>query len=267
MGLYFTFPITILFEIVFPFIFALWVIRRFRTSWRLVGIGAVIYLVAQMVQIPLLSGITSLFTNNVSVMQSGWQLIVLNAVIGGLAVALCEETARLAGFLILKKPVQNKGGALSLGTGNAGMESILYAGLPMLGTFFSMVAYKTASPQDLSGLDQATVAQLVNLWQMPWLTPFASALERLAGMVTQMALTFLILQVFISKSYWFFGAALLWHTVVNGLITGLINTSLTGNMILGIEVILGLISAGILWYLLHKMKEQIQVSTMDQVTI
>ena len=264
MGLYFTFPITILIEVVFPFAFAFWVTRRFHTSWRLVGVGGLIFLISQIVQIPILDGINSLSTNKILIIPTGWQLILFNAVIGGLVAGLCEESIRLAGFKILKKPAQNNGGALTLGTGQAGVESILGAGLPMLGTFVSMVAFKTVSPQDTASLDQATLAQLASLWQMPWLTPLASALGRLVGMMTQITLTFLILQVFVRKSYWYFGAAIVWHAFVIGLISGLASTNLSGDAILGVEVLLGLFSAGILWFLLARGKREKTEVTVGQ---
>ncbi len=266
MGFYFSFPLTLLIEIILPFGVAFWIIRHYHTSWRLVGWGGVIYLASQMVYIPLLDGINSLYANHILTLPSGAQLILLNAVIGGIAGGLCEETIRLIGFKLLKKQAQNTGGAFSLGIGHAGIESIIIAGLPMLGTFISMVAYKNANLQDPT-LDQATLAQIANLWQMPWLTPLAGALERMMAMITQVALAFMILQVFIRKSYWFFVAAILWHAFVNGLITGLIDTNIAGVAILGVEVVLGLCSTWILWRLLTKPKVDQPDISIEQMPV
>jgi len=255
MGLYITFPLTILIEIGFPFLLGYWVIHRYQTKWRLIWIGALIFLVSQMVHIPLLDGINWLFTNNVLPIPTGIQLILLNAVIGGLAAGVCEETARLVGFKLLKQPVQNEGGAFSLGIGHGGMESILIAGIPMALTFFSMVAFKNANPSDPS-MDAVTVMQIANMWKMSWYTPLASALERLVAMTTQLALTFIVLQVFLRKSYWFFVLAIFWHALVDGLVVGVEGTNATGGMILGLEVVLGIISAGIIWYLVFRVKTE-----------
>jgi uncharacterized membrane protein YhfC len=260
MGLYITFPITILIEVVFPVVLGYWVIHRYHTKWRLVGIGALIFLVSQMVHIPMLDGINWLFTNNVLPTPKGYQLVLLNAVIGGLAAGLCEETARLVGFKLLKQPVQNEGGAFSLGVGHGGMESILIAGLPMALTFLSMVALKNANPSDPS-MDPVTVLQIANMWKMSWITPLASALERLVAMTTQIALTLIILQVFIRKSYWFFVIAIFWHALVDGLVVGLEGTNASSVMILSLEVVLGLISAGIIWYLVFRPMAKMKAKT------
>jgi uncharacterized membrane protein YhfC len=255
MGLYITFPLTILIEIVFPILLGYWVIRRYHTSWRLVGIGALIYLSSQVVHIPLLDGINWLYVNDYLQIPSGMQLILLNAVIGGLAAGICEETARLIGFKILKAPVQNEGGAFSLGVGHAGVESIIVAGLPMLGTFISMLAYKNVDPATTT-LDADSLAQITSLWSMEWYVPLASAVERLVAIIVQISLTFIVLQVFIRKSYWYFGAAILWHAVVDGVILAVSILVSSAAIVLAVEVVFALVSGWILWYLItHKKPE------------
>jgi uncharacterized membrane protein YhfC len=266
MGLYITFPLAILGEIVFPVILGFWVIRRYHASWKLVGIGGVIFLASQMVHIPLLDGIGWLFSNKALTLPTGTYLILTTAIIGGLAAGLCEETARLVGFKLLKAPAQNKAGAFSLGVGHGGVESIIVAGLPMLGTFISMVALKNADPKDPS-LDPATMQQIKNLWNMGWYVPLASALERLVAMTTQLTLTFMVLQVFIRKSYWWFVAAIFWQAFVNGLLLALSASNLTGGSILAVEVVLGVAGAGILWYLLNRSEDQAEAVVVEKIPV
>jgi uncharacterized membrane protein YhfC len=266
MALYITFPLTILIEVGFPVFLAFWVIRRYHTSWKLVGIGGVIYLASQMLHIPILDGIGWLFTNNVLPTPTGVQLILTTAILGGLAAGLCEETARLVGFRLLKSPVQNNAGAFSLGVGHAGVESIIVAGLPMLGTFISMLALKNVDPKD-PALDPTTMQQIGALWNMAWYVPLASALERLVSISTQLSFTFIVLQVFIRKSYWWFVAAIFWHALVEGLLLGLAATSLTGGFILGSEVVLGMASAGIFWYLLTRAKGQPGTAVLEKAPV
>jgi uncharacterized membrane protein YhfC len=255
MGLYITFPIAILVEIVFPVLLGWWVIRRYHTSWKLVGIGGVIYLASQMLHIPLLNGIGWLFSNKVLSVPTGSALIVTTAIIYGLAAGLCEEIARMVGFRLLKAPVQNKAGAFSLGAGHAGVETLIVAGLPVLGTFVSMLALKNANSSD-PALDAATVKQISDLWNMAWYLPLANTLDRLVEIITQMALTFMVLQLFVQKSYWWFAAAILWHAVVVGTVVALSGSNLSTGLILVFEVLLGAGSAGILWYLVRKPNDQ-----------
>lgn len=251
MGLYITYPLTILIEIGLPLALCLWIIRRYKTTWRLVGIGAIIYLTSQVVHIPLLDGINWLYTNNYLQLPSGLQLILLNAVVGGLAAGLCEESARLLGFKILKANVQNESGALTLGSGHAGIECLVVAGLPMLTTFLSMLAYKNI---DLSTttIDQTTLAQIASLWNAAWYVPLASAVERLISMMIQFALTFIVLQVFIRHSYIYFGAAILYHAIIDGAILAISSLPVSGLTILGSELVAGVLSGVILWYLLKQ---------------
>ena len=255
MGLYITFPFAILIEIVFPVILGFWVIRHYHTSWRLVGIGGVIFLASQMVHLPLLDGIGWLYTNKVLTIPTGVQLILTTAIIEGLATGLCEETARLVGFRLLKTPAQNKAGAFSLGVGHGGVESIIMAGLPMLGTFITMLAFKGVNPND-PALDPTTVQQITSLWNSAWYIPLASTLERLVAITTQLTLTFMVLQVFIRKSYAWFVAAILWHAFIDGLLVALSASNWSEGSLLAVEVVLGVASASILWYLLIRSKDQ-----------
>ncbi len=263
LGLYITFPFAILIEIVLPVIFAYWVIRHYHTSWKLVGIGCVIYLAAQLVHIPLLDGVGWLFTNKVLVLPTGTQLIVTTGIIYGLAAGLCEETARLVGFRLLKAPAQNKDGAISLGAGHGGLESIIVAGLPMLGTFVSMVALKHANPND-PALDPTTIKQVSDLWNMAWYVPLANVLDRLVAMITQLALTFIVLQIFIRKSYRWFVAAVFWHALVVGLVVALSGSDMATGAILAIEAVLGIASGVILWYLLIRSKDQLEATGLER---
>ncbi len=262
MGLYITFPLTILVEIVFPVLLGYWIIRHYHTSWKLIGMGALIYLASQAVHIPLLDGVGWLFSNNVVATPTGTQLIITTAVISGLATSLCEETARLVGFKLLKAPVQTKPGAFSLGVGHGGLESILTAGLPMLGTFVAMLGLKNANPSD-PNLDAATVQQVTALWGMGWYIPLAGAIERLVSITIQLTLTFIVLQVFIRKSYIWFAAALLWHAFIEGLLVGLTAMNLESGWILVVEISLGLISALMLWFLLKRTKESTPVAAIE----
>jgi len=266
MGLYITFPITILIEIALPVLLAYWVIRRYHTSWKLVGIGGVIFLAAQMLHIPILDGIGWLFTNNVLPTPTGIQLILTTAILGGLATGLCEETARLVGFRLLKAPAQNNAGAFSLGIGHGGVESIIIAGLPMLGTFISMLVMKNADPKDPT-LDPTTLQQIGAMWNLAWYVPLASALERVVAMTIQMSLTFIVLQVFTRKSYWWFVAAIFWHALVEGLLTGLAATNLSGVVILAVEVGMGMVSAGILWYLLRHAQDPSEILAPKELPV
>jgi uncharacterized membrane protein YhfC len=205
-----TFPIAILFELFFPAALAFWAVRHFKTSWKLVGIGALIFIASQVVHIPLLYGLTYLFNQQIlPVPADANGKLLLNATVLGLMAGLCEETARWAGFKLLKEKFQNWKSAITLGIGHGGIESILLAGIPVLLTFISMLAVRGMDPSN------PQYSQLATYWSQPWHLPLAGAVERLTAIIMQITLSVLVAQVFIRRSGWFYLLAVLWHAILD----------------------------------------------------
>jgi len=95
----FFYTITISLCIIIPVILAILVRRRFRVSWLLFGVGSFTFIGSQVVHIPLnnlLSKIGILPAGT----DTGW-MIAQTAIVLGLTAGICEELARVVGYLVL----------------------------------------------------------------------------------------------------------------------------------------------------------------------
>jgi uncharacterized membrane protein YhfC len=235
-----TFPIAILFTIGFPLLLAWQITRRFQLSWLLVGVGALIFIASQVVHIALLQGIDALMRQGPLGLPDPENRVLVSAVIGGLAAGLCEETARLVGFRLLKPHNRGDAPALALGVGHGGIESILLAGLSLLFTFIAMLPYYGVDVNSVP----AEAIQIAAAWNSSWDLPLAAAIERLSAIILQISLAVLVMQVFTRGNLLFYVAAVVWHAIVDGIAVYALGNNLTG--VWGLEAIvlgLALISA------------------------
>lgn len=165
-----TFPIAIIFEICFPILLGIWFVRRYRSSWKLVGIGALVFVGAQVLHIPFLSWLTSLFTAGTLPAPGAAYRVLFNAVLLGLLAGLFEETARAIAFYFLKDQARSWKPAVALGIGHGGIESILLVGLPVLATFAAMLVWRA---QGVQNLDPLTAQQVTTYFATSWDLPLA----------------------------------------------------------------------------------------------
>src|SRR5436305_12112469 len=68
--------------------------HRMGVAWRLYVVGVLTFIASQVVHIPLLIGLTALFTQKILPEPPAEWLLLFNAVVLGLAAGLCEELAR-----------------------------------------------------------------------------------------------------------------------------------------------------------------------------
>jgi uncharacterized membrane protein YhfC len=108
--------------------------RRYNTSWKAVLIGALIFILFQpILRLPILKAFqgTSWYINN-SVLNP-W----LIAIILGFSAAIFENIGRFIAFkFLLKDRLQWKNG-IAYGLGHGGIEAILFAGLPIIFTIIT----------------------------------------------------------------------------------------------------------------------------------
>lgn len=123
-----TFPLAILVEILFPILLAAWFIRRHKLGWRLVFYGGLGFLGSQIVHLPLLSLLTNLFTRGILPAPPFQYHVIFNAVILGLLAGICEESARLVVYTLLKNRARSWSAGVTLGIGHGGTESIFFVG-------------------------------------------------------------------------------------------------------------------------------------------
>jgi uncharacterized membrane protein YhfC len=244
--------IALLITIVFPIAAGFWLKRKLGVSWRVISYGLLGYFMVQSLLNLLLNGLTTLVENGtLTFTDEGF--IVLQLALSVFLAALLGVLIRWAGMKYLTEKLDTLEAAYGIGIGYGGAESILLVGLPLLMTFISMLSNMNIDPLTTT-LDPVVVAQLEELWQVPFYFPLAGSLERIAAFVMHITVTVLILQVFKRNQAIWLLAALGVELVVNGLIVGLAQSGLDYGWIIFITVLLMVANGYILYRLnAHKM--------------
>jgi uncharacterized membrane protein YhfC len=202
-----TIVIALLVSIVLPIALGFWLNKKFKLDWRIIFYGAFAYFATQMVNTLLFSGLEALVRNEVLqfsedsyyLLQVG-MTIALSAIVGVLV--------RWAMMRYMKEKLDTLRSAIGIGLGYGGAESIMIMGLPLLFTFISMIQN--------AGTELAAEA-----WALSPFIPLAISVERIAAMILQIAVTLLILQVFLQMRWTWLLAAMGLELLVNGLMIGL----------------------------------------------
>jgi uncharacterized membrane protein YhfC len=169
-----------------PLMVAAFLAHRYGVRWTLFGWGALTFVGSQIVHLPLLQGLT-LAVRDVSTVTA--HALVSNAIILGLAAGICEEGARYVGYRYLVPDARRWAQALMLGAGHGGMEALL------LGILSGVFALQTAGPGGS--------------------VPLLGALERVLALTNHLALSVIVLQVFVTRSAWWLLAAIAWHAALD----------------------------------------------------
>ncbi|MBN1889805.1 MAG: YhfC family intramembrane metalloprotease [Thermoflexales bacterium] len=248
--LYVTFPLAALVELLAPAALAAWLAWRLPVrpgqrgaNWLLVGVGVLTFIGSQVVHLPLNWGLGQL-----GLIVQDESLLLRTAIVLGLSAGLCEETARAAGYWLLKRQARTWRAALTLGAGHGGIESIIVGGLVLLG-FVNMLVLRD---MDLSTLKlpaeqlELLQSQMSAYWQMAWHMPFTGAVERLIAITLHLSLSVLVLQAFTRRNALYYLAAVAWHAAVNTLAVMLSGNRWEAWAIEGVLALTVLISLGII---------------------
>jgi uncharacterized membrane protein YhfC len=236
--LYVTYLLDGLLMIGLPVLLGIVLARRLGTKWGLFGAGMVTFILSQVVHLPLLWGLTTLFANKVlPAPPEPWHLL-FNAVVLGLAAGLCEEGAR---YLILRywmKSARTWRAALMFGAGHGGMEAMIFGGLVIV-TYVAMVAMRqtNGAALPLPAAQQALAArQIAAYWSAAWPVTLLGAVERVFAICVHLSAAVLVLQALTRRNLLWLVAAVLWHAVIDG--TSVIAVG-TGLDVFRIEAVVG----------------------------
>lgn len=211
-----SYGIAIAFDILFPLLIAFFIWRRYRVGWRFFLYGALVFLVTQMlIRIPLVQGAQYLLREQLQ----GSEIFVY-AWLGVLALTagIFEEGGRWLGyrFLIKKDFTWEKG--LMYGAGHGGLESmLLVGGLALLG-LINVIALGTTDFSQMN-LPPDQLAQIEMARQqiaaLEWWMPLLGAYERFVTIFFQIAMSILVLQVFVRGSLKWLWLAIAVHALVD----------------------------------------------------
>lgn len=212
---YFLLSLNYALMMILPLLLAAFIHRRTRASWRLFFIGAATFILSQVFHIPF----------NYAIQQSGllptdlssWVNLVIVAGFLGLSAGVFEETARYIGYRYWAKDARSWSSGLMLGAGHGGIEAIL-VGLLAAISFGSMIfsANSEAIMSAIPAEQQALITQsLEGITDTPWYGLLLGAIERVFAIAAHLALSVMVLQVFLRRSLRWLFLAISYHAALN----------------------------------------------------
>jgi len=215
--LIFTYPLGIFLVLALVIGLGVFLTRKYNLSWRLYWIGAALFVIAQILHIPFNIFLDRLFkTGSLPLPPEQYQLI-FSAIILGLSAGLFEEITRYVGLRWWAKDARTWPKGVLFGAGWGGMEAIIFFVVTMLLNYVVFTVLRTV---DLSTIlqpeQQAPLVQGLDLfWNVTWYDSLLGALERMLVLPIQVAMTIIVLQVFLrGQSRWLW-LAILWHALLD----------------------------------------------------
>lgn len=195
--------------ILLPIFLWIYFTRKFTLSWKLVLAGALTFIAAQVLHIPLVFGMNS-FLQTLP--------LLANAIILGLLAGVFEETARYNLFKFILKNTRSWKEGILVGLGHGGIEAVLLGVLAVIG-FVTMIGYRSIDLSTVPSIpaDQLELArqQVEAYWSTPWYMALMGFVERIFAICLHVGLSVMVLYAVVySKPIWFW-LALLWHAFVD----------------------------------------------------
>jgi len=246
----------ILFEILFPLVLAFVVGRKLGESWRYFGYGALIFFLFQIIsRVPIFQVTQALIAPQLqasSALRFAWLVIAASTA------GLFEEIGRYVGYRwLMKREEKTWSKAIMYGLGHGGIESmLLVAGLTALSLIQLLALARTdLNTLPISDQQRAQIAQqLAAASTQPAWVGLLGAWERIWSIVFHVALSVIVLQVFLRGSLRWLWLAIVLHAVVDFVAAGLpalIPLDPQTRLLLpeAIIAIVGLISLWVIWQL------------------
>jgi uncharacterized membrane protein YhfC len=237
----FTYPLSNLLQIAFPIAIAIWFIRRYRVSWRVVGTGAAAFLLSQALHIPFLNAVQPTLIGS---LPANLRVLALSLFLG-LAAGVFEETARAVCYWWLKDRARSWQGGVALGIGHGGAESAIFIGLSALVSFIYLMVLRS-NPQALQASAEAQI-QVKAFFATDWYLPLVGLFERVMAFTLQIALSLIVLQAFLRHNALWYVAAVLWHTLIDGTAVFMSQSGAGLVAIEGALVVFAVISLWMIW--------------------
>jgi uncharacterized membrane protein YhfC len=201
--------------ILMPIIVAIVIRRRTGAPWRLFLIGAVTFVASQVLHIPF----------NAVVLRSGliptdttvWSSLIIYALFLGLSAGFFEETARYLTYRFWAKDARSWSRGLMLGAGHGGIEAILVGGLAAVNFVALLAAVNNETAMNVLPAEQRQLVTdaLAQIVEAPPATLLLGAVERLFAITAHLAMSLLVLQVFLRRNIGWLFLSIGFHTLLN----------------------------------------------------
>lgn len=251
--------LTFLAVIALPIVVAHRFQARFGPGWGLFGIGAATFVAAQVLHIPF----------NLVIQQSGLlpddtdkivNLVVVALFLGASA-GFFEEGARFLAYRFWAKRARRWRDGVMMGLGHGGIEAILLVGIAGLANLFIFIAWQNGGMQELVPSEQADLMQqqVDALFSRAWYLVPLAFVERVSALTVHVAMSLLVMQVFVRNQWRYWFAAFGLHTVLNAsavILLGLLREPLGQTSEILVEAVLLGFAAIALWVILRLRDER-----------
>jgi uncharacterized membrane protein YhfC len=216
-----TYVLIILVEVVLPVGLGVWLLRKYKSLWVLLVTGIAAYALAELIHIPALNGIQTLFNNGTLPMPPTKWLPLVNGLIVGALTGILENITRWIGFKINGKNSKPFRSAIALGIGHGGIQ-LLMVGI-LLAINLCTVLFYNAGAQIAKGVSTASVqsylTQIQSYWASPWYYGALNLFEHLATFVSQFVITVMVWRAVSKHRPLWLLWAVLYQTVNEGITT------------------------------------------------
>jgi len=220
--------------IVLPIAAALYLNKKYNTSWKAVVVGVLIFIVFQPLTRFQLLGLwqkTNWYTYNSVV--NPWSIYL----IAGFTAGIFENVGRFIGFkFFLKDKLEWKNG-IAYGIGHGGIEAALLAGIPFINLIVTSL------------INGTTVYNFPGMYLL-------GGIERIFAMTLHVALSLVVLYGVKNKKNRYLLYAILLHGIVDSSIGFVKNTIL-------LEAWVAVFAAAVLFFIIRKIKKSSSESILD----
>jgi len=213
--------ITIIVEIGLPVALAVWLLRKYSSSWMLIVTGMITYAISELIHIPALNGLKLLFSNGTLPTPAAQWVPLLNGLVIGLLAGLVENILRWVGFKVNGKNSKPFRSGVALAIGHGGVELALVGIL--IAVNLGSVLFYNAGAQIAKGVAtstvQATLQQIASYWASPWYYSPISLFEHLVTFTLQFVASFMVWRAVAQRRPLWLLLAVLYQTVNEGIVT------------------------------------------------
>jgi uncharacterized membrane protein YhfC len=223
--------------IALPFWLGLRLRKKLQVPMKVWGVGALAFVVSQVVHLPLNWALGMLGTPR----ALGLLPLPLLALAAGLSAGLCEELARYAAMRWLLKKHRGWASGVQYGAGHGGIEAIVLGvlvGASLVGVFIA--PWLESSTPDVA-------ISLAEYWHTPWYLPIYGGIERVSAIACHIGMSVLVMRAVTHRRVSYLAAAIGVHTALDAFAL-LLHTSLG---ILLTEVFALVFGAVMIWLVLR----------------
>jgi uncharacterized membrane protein YhfC len=217
--------------------------QRWGMSWRVIGRGALVFLVFQVLtRLPTMAAAEFLLRERLEA-SSGFRVAWL--AVAALTAGVFEEVGRYVGYRWWVPEARRWRDGVAFGLGHGGLEMFLLGGLGGLAATLGYVVYSQygAEARVPAALEPGLAAARQLYATMPTGLPLLGAFERTAALAIQIALSLMVLRVFQGGGPVWLALAVACHAAVDATALGAFSSY--GPVVA--EAVIGVFAAGSLW--------------------